>query len=334
MRVSVLINSKAGSVNADLVEAKVREALFRCDLRFCRPQTLPEMCDFLHGERAHNTDYFIICGGDGTINAALQCLMSCNGADLQNIPPIALVRSGTANDLAHEMGVSIRIDQAVRNILEGTVKKIDVIEVTGDGKKAFMITNGGLGLPAMSAEMANDLRASLQKVSTCPKTAKGFQLLARHGYQMVKKMGPNIYVMMVMEAIRRWDAKDWNLELEIPGKTVVETSAPIVLVNNQPSIGAHFLPAPFTSNSDGTVNLLLSETKTAQEHMRAALHIRKGKVNRLPHFKSFELKEFRLKSQNPKRSLTFFGDGEILHKDVQEIAVKCLHRGLPVVVAQ
>ncbi len=38
VRVSVLINSKAGSVNAELIEAKVREALFRCDLRFSRPR--------------------------------------------------------------------------------------------------------------------------------------------------------------------------------------------------------------------------------------------------------------------------------------------------------
>lgn len=332
MRVSVLINSKAGSVNADLIEAKVREALFRCDLRFCRPQSLTEMCDFLHEERQQKTDSIIICGGDGTINVALQCLMKCQ--DPTDIPPITIVRSGTANDLAHEIGVSHRIDHAVRSIFEGTVKNIDVIEISSGDIKKYMLTNGGLGLPAVAAELANKFRANLQNLAKRPETAKAFRYLAEKSYYAVKKLGPSVYSMMTAEAIRTWNPEGWGLEIEIPGKVNVETESPIVLVNNQQSIGASFLPAPYTSNTDGTVNLLLSETKTVPEHTVAALHIRRGSIEKFSAFKSFELKEFRLKSQNPRRSLTFFGDGEILLRDVQDINVRCLHRGLPVTVRQ
>lgn len=330
MRVSVLINSKAGSVNADLIEAKVREALFRCDLRFSRPQTLAELCDFLYEERAQQTDYIIICGGDGTINVALQCLMKSQ--DQTPIPPIVIVRSGTANDLAHEIGISHRIDHAVRNIFEGVVKNIDVIEVSSGDRKTYMLTNGGIGLPAMAAELANKFRANLQSLATCPKSAKTFQFIAKKSYHAVKKMGPTIYSMMTAEAIRTWNPEGWDLEVQIPGKVNIETHSPIVLINNQQSIGASFLPAPYTSNTDGAVNLLLSETKGALEHTMAALHIRRGTLEKFPAFKSFELKEFRLRSLNPARSLTFFGDGEILLRDVQEISVRCIHRGLPVMV--
>ncbi|KYG68307.1 kinase [Bdellovibrio bacteriovorus] len=332
MRVSVLVNSKAGSVNADLIEAKVREALFRCDLRFSRPQTLTEMADFLNDEMTHKTNAIIICGGDGTINVALQCLMKYE--DLSKIPPITIVRSGTANDLAHEIGVSHRIDRAVRNIFEGVVKNIDVIEVSSPEQKAYMLTNGGLGLPAVAAELANKFRNHLRTLSTCPKSAKAFRYLAEKSYYAVKKMGPGVYSMMTAEAIRTWNPDGWGLEIEIPGKVNVETNSPIVLVSNQQSIGASFLPAPYTSNTDGTVNLLLSETTTAQQHAMAALRIRKGNLEKFNAFKSFELREFRLKSQNPRRSLTFFGDGEILLKDVQEISIRCLHRGLPIMVRQ
>lgn len=332
MRVSVLINSKAGSVNADLVEAKVREALFRCDLRFCRPQTLDEMCDFLHEERSQKTDYIIICGGDGTINVALQCLMKCR--DHLTIPPIAIVRSGTANDLAHEIGVSTRVDYAVRNIFEGTIKNIDVVEISSGDQKRFMLTNGGLGMPAMAAELANKFRANLQKLANNPKSAAAYKFLAQKSYHAVKRMGPGVYSMMTAEAIRSWNPEGWGLEVEIPGKVNVETNSPIVLINNQQSIGGSFTPAPYTSNTDGTVNLLLSETKNIPEHTLAAYHIRKGSVDKYSAFKTFELKEFRLKSQNPRRALTFFGDGEILLKDVQELSVRCIHKGLPVMVRQ
>lgn len=332
MRVSVLINSKAGSVNAEMIEAKVREALFRCDLRFCRPTTLTEMFDFIHKEREQKTNYFIICGGDGTINVALQALMK--GSAEAAIPPIAIVRSGTANDLAHEIGVSHRIDLAVRNIFEGVVKNIDVIEISSGEQKAYMLTNGGLGLPAKAAELANKFRSHLQSLANCPKSAKAYRYLAEKSYHAVKKMGPSVYSMMTAEAIRTWNPEGWGLEIEIPGKVNVETSSPIVLVNNQQKIGSSFVPAPFTSNTDGMVNLLLSETSSIPQHALAAYHIRQGTVEKSSAFKSFELKEFRLKSQNPERSLTFFGDGEILLKDVQEISVRCIHRGLPVLVRQ
>ncbi|WP_413290559.1 diacylglycerol/lipid kinase family protein [Bdellovibrio sp. HCB337] len=331
MRVSVVINPKAGSVNPKLIEEKVRTALFRCDLVFANSQTLEEMDQFLRQELAEKTDFFLICGGDGTINTCLQSLMGSDG-DLSKLPPIAVVRSGTANDLAHEIGVARRVDQAVRNILEGQVKNIDIIQISDGDKKVYMLTNGGVGIPALTADLANQVRSGLQKVSVCPKTAGLFKVLAANTYKIVKKIGPGVYSMMVAEALRTWEQKGWELEFELPGGKSFSTKAPIVLVNNQPSIGKTFLPAPYTSNTDGTVNLLLSETQKITDHLSAFLHITKGTVGQSNFFRSFELEEFKVRTKNPARPLTFFGDGEILFKDVQELSIKCLHRGLPVVV--
>lgn len=330
MRVSIIINSKAGSVNADLIEAKVRDSLFRCQLSFCRPQSLEEMNEFLFAELEKNTNYLIVCGGDGTINVALQALM--RHQETHVLPPLVVVRSGTANDLAHAIGVSSRIDTAVRNIFEGVEKKIDVVQLSAGDEVAYMLTNGGLGMPAKAAELANKFRSHLQTLAQNPGTRSAFQFLAEKSYHAVKKMGPAVYSVMSAEAIRSWNAEGWGLEVEIPGKQSFKTHSPIVLVNNQQTLGKGFYPAPFTSNTDGTVNLLLSESANLTQHARAALEIRAGTTQRSPLFKSFELREFRLKSQSPQRTLTFFGDGEILLKNVPEVTVRCLHRGLPVMV--
>lgn len=335
MRVSVVINPKAGSVNPQLIEEKIRSALFRCDLVFSQARTLEELDQFLCEELAQKTDYFIICGGDGTVNTCLQYLVKAE-TDLTKLPPIAVVRSGTANDLAHEIGISRRIDQAVRNILEGQVTNIDIIQISSGDQKAFMLTNGGLGIPAVMAELANQFRAGLQKASSASHSASKtnglFRFLAANSYKAVKKIGPGIYSMMVAEALRTWEQKNWDLEFEIPGCPAFSTQAPIVLVSNQPSIGNKFLSAPFTSNADGTVNLLLSETQKIREHLSVFLHLKNGTINRHEGFKSFELKEFTVRSKNPQRLLTFFGDGEVLFKEVPELSIKCLHKGLPVVV--
>lgn len=331
MRVSVVINPKAGSVNPTLIEEKIRSALFRCDLVFSKAKTLEEMDQFLCDELDQKTDFFLICGGDGTVNTCLQYLVKAQD-DLTKIPPIAIVRSGTANDLAHEIGISTRIDQAVRNILEGSVRNIDIIQISSGEKKAFMLTNGGLGIPALTADLANQIRFGLQKVSNCPQTTDIFKALAKSSYQAIKKIGPGVYSLMVAEALRTWDPEGWELEFELPGKKSFATHAPIVLVNNQPSIGNKFLPAPYTSNTDGTVNLLLAEGRRLREHISSFLHLKKGTVSQSRHFTSFEVSEFKVRSKNPARSLTFFGDGEILFRDVPELSVKCLHKGLPVVV--
>ncbi len=331
MRVSVVINPKAGSVNPKLIEEKIREVLFRCDLVFSKSRTLEEMGQFLNDEMDQKTDYFLICGGDGTVNSCLQFILKTRD-DLTKIPPIAVVGSGTANDLAHEIGISHRIEQAVRNILEGQVKHIDIIQITSGNKSAYMLTNGGLGIPALTADLANQLRSNLQKVSSLPKTAGFLNMFAKQGYQVVKKIGPGVYSMMVAEALRTWEQKGWELEFDMPGVKSFSTQAPIILINNQPSIGNKFLPAPFTSNTDGTVNLLISETQKLREHLSAFLHLKRGTVSQSNNFRSFELKEFKIRALNPKRLMTFFGDGEILFKDVAELSIKCLHKGLPVVV--
>lgn len=331
MRVSVLINERAGSVNADFIEGKIRESLFRCDLRIARPKTHPELADFLAEEIVRNTDGFIICGGDGTINATLQHLMALRLSE--KMPPIAVVRSGTANDLAQEIGISNRIDIAIRSIFEGYVRHIDVIEVAAEGTTKYMLTNGGLGLPAVAAELANKFRSHLR--SLAEKADRGaFRFLAEKSYHAVKKMGPSVYSLMTAEAIRTWNNEGWGLEVSLPAQESFLTDSPIVLVNNQTSIGSNFSPAPYTSNTDGTVNLLLSETNSVSAHTLAAMHIRRGTVDKFAPIKTFELKEFKLKTQNPSRLLTFFGDGEILHRDVQEISVRCIHRALPLMVRQ
>lgn len=331
MKVSVIINNRAGSTNAALIREKIGDALFRCYLQFCEPQDLGELKAFLLSQIANKTDYFLICGGDGTINTCLQLLTEA-GIDLSQIPPFALVRSGTANDLASMLGISKRIDSAARNILEGSIKAIDVIEVEGQGKKSYMLTNGGVGLPALAADLANQFRANLQKWAKANDTKAGVKQLSAQTYNLIKKMGPSIYSLTIAEALRKWNPEDWGLEIDIPGNQTLQTRSALLLINNLPQIGSSFTPAPLTSNSDGTVNLLVTEDEKLMDYLQSAVQIRLGSIIKSKRVKSYELQQFTLRTKG-QRGLTFFGDGEILHKDVNEIKVTCLHRGLSVVVS-
>lgn len=329
MRVAIVINSKAGSVNEALIREQIQEALFRCDLRFLTASGLQEVEDFA-AEEIGRSDYIMICGGDGTINVTLQALMRQSLG--RELPPICVVRSGTANDLALEIGVSHRVEKAARTILEGVVKKIDLIELECDkGNKAYMLTNGGVGIPALIAEAANQVRSHVRHWASDGVSSRLLRFAAVQSQRLLKKSGPGIYTMMVAEALRRWSPDDWEIEVEMPGRRFT-TKAPSILISNQPRMGQNMTTAPYTSNDDGLVNVLVTEANTLKDQVRAVLSLRQGNPELVTMNRAFEVPELRLKSRSPLRSLTFFGDGEILLKDAQEITVRCRHQSLPVVV--
>lgn len=328
MKVAVVINSKAGRCGAG-IEERIREALFRCQLVFSHPSSIGELETFLEREVA-GSDYLMICGGDGTINVTLRTLLKKNSD--APIPPICLVSSGTANDLATEIGVSEKIEVAARSLLRGKVKKIDLIEIESEiGEKAYMLTNGGVGIPAVAAGAVNKLKDTLREW-VADSDSDVVKRIGEQTYGWLQKMGPKVYTLMAAEAVRGWKHQDWELEIEMPEGRSFVTKAPSVLVNNQKRLGSSMITAPYTDNSDGLVNVLVSEAMTLKDQIRAVIGFRNGIPDQIDFNRAYEVPEFRLKSRNSQRPLTFFGDGEILLKDVQEVTVRCRRQHLPVVV--
>lgn len=329
MRVSVLINPKAGSVNASLLEEKIREALFRCDLQIHQSTSSQSMETFIIDEVTKKTDHLMVCGGDGTVNATLQVLMKIKSSGHQ-LPPLCVVRSGTANDLAYEIGISQRIDEAARLILEGKEKKIDVIEISAEGESKYMLTNGGIGIPALTADKANKLRALLQNLAASKEIHPLMRLASSLSYRVVKKLGSAVYSAMLLDTLREWKQKGWNLEVQLPDQKL-KTQAPFVLINNQPSLGKSFVTAPFTTNYDGHVNLLMIESVGKLGQLDKVLQVYQGRLKDGPKVKSYEVPAFSIKVRKG-RKLAFFGDGEILFRDVQELNVQVRKQELSVMV--
>jgi diacylglycerol kinase family enzyme len=327
MRVSVIINSKAGSVNPALIIDKVSEALFRCDLHFSNPNNISELEAFVKSEIGAITDAFMVCGGDGTINICLQTILRFQN---ENKIPIAIIKSGTANDLAHTLGVHRKIEVAARSILEGQIRFIDVIEVISGDSKNVMISNGGIGIPAEAAESANNLREAIRNLIKTNYSKKPIKYLLINLQNFVRQSGPTIYSLMAVNAILNWNSKNWEFEVKLDnGKTIV-TRSPVIMINNQPTIGAHFFPAPFTSNSDGFINVLIAKKSSLLGLVRTLLKIKSGSILDKEYFESFETPSLKIKSINHSRSFNFFGDGEILVKKSDSLEIRCLKQAVPI----
>ena len=77
-------------------------------------------------ERAKDYQLIVCCGGDGTLNETVNGL-----GGLREHPPVAYLPAGTTNDFAASLGLSRNIRQAIRDVLSGRRKRLDIGRLNG-----------------------------------------------------------------------------------------------------------------------------------------------------------------------------------------------------------
>ena len=71
-------------------------------------------------------DAIIFSGGDGTFND-----IACGVAECSTRPPLGYIPSGTVNDIARNLGISRRLNHALKIILDGKTIEHDVGKING-----------------------------------------------------------------------------------------------------------------------------------------------------------------------------------------------------------
>jgi diacylglycerol kinase (ATP) len=121
-RIAVLINPGAGGGRSLALGRRVVDILGG---RGQRPQVLlgsdgPEAARLLSSAAAAGLDTLVVCGGDGTINAALQ-VVAGSGTSLGVIP------CGSGNDLARSWGLPVASPaRALSVVLAGHLRTVDL----------------------------------------------------------------------------------------------------------------------------------------------------------------------------------------------------------------
>lgn len=75
-------------------------------------------------EAGSSVDRIVLCGGDGTINRALDALIDVG-------LPLGIIPTGTANDLARSLGIPADPTEAIEIINDGHQRSIDIARVNG-----------------------------------------------------------------------------------------------------------------------------------------------------------------------------------------------------------
>ncbi|MFK4791213.1 diacylglycerol kinase family protein [Microbacterium sp. ZW T5_56] len=154
-RVAVLVNPHAGKGRgAEIGDAAIAHLRGRgAVVADRRGQSASEAASLLSELLADLPDALVVVGGDGTLSALAESLVS-DGA-----PPVVLVPAGTGNDLARALGIPRDAPQAAAEAaLSGSTRRIDVGAIAAADGVHLFLTIAALGFDAKVSERTNRLR--------------------------------------------------------------------------------------------------------------------------------------------------------------------------------
>ena len=285
-KLAIIGNPKAG--NCDYHHWVNRGKLFiwgwPCDFFF--PSTAAQLTEACAKLDPATYEAVVVIGGDGTLNHAIRGLMKANPEDQV---PLYVFPSGTANDLASELGTTADWAQVQRLIHSKQMETIDLVEVNGHP----FVTVAGIGLGASLTEEFNQRRA----------TSKTFRFL----HETFQK---KIYTTLSVRAIFQNWGRERNIQVESGiFNERIKTSA--IFVCNQERLGGDLVVAREKVNVDQRLKVLIIPRTCGIPMLRALKSLKDGEIP--DDFISFYTKNLRLTDLTGE-NISVFGDGEILTK--------------------
>lgn len=151
MKAHVVINTKAGAAfdtSIATIEQSIIDGLVATTKQLRVSSVAPENIETAIKKAAHsNIDTLVVAGGDGTIRTAASHLINTDKT-------LGIIPLGTFNRLANELHIPLAIPDAVKMLVQGKQKYIDVADLNG---KIFLC-NSIIGLLPKFSEERQKLR--------------------------------------------------------------------------------------------------------------------------------------------------------------------------------
>lgn len=215
----------------------------------------------------------IAVGGDGTVNQVAKTIINTNLA-------FGIVPAGSGNGLARSLGISMKIEEAIKQIAAGNTKLIDTGSVNGI---PFFCTSG-VGFDAHIGK----LFASSVK--------RGLQSYVKITLREIFAYKPSKYVITI----------DGNK---------IEREAFLITVANAGQYGNDFYIAPQAKLNDGVFHLVILKPFVLIKGIGAVIKVLKKKANESLLIETLQGKEIIITRNSPD-SIHFDGEPEMQGKDL------------------
>jgi membrane-associated protein len=193
----------------------------------------------------------VLVGGDGTLHAAAN-------APLRELPELALVPAGRANNIARALGIPTARGAALEVAARGSTRPLDALRVATPDRFVY-------ALEAVSA---------------------GFQAEARAAYSADNSGDLRQGVRALVRAIRRYSPYPARLDLDVARVRSSETAQ--IFLSNLPYFGFGFEVDPGADPADGRFEAIVLEARGRGRLLRLLAAARRGRhlgkrgVQRIP----------------------------------------------------
>lgn len=273
MRVFVIINPISGAAGrrasgparSDLAEKILGELGVEVTVRITeRPGHARELAREALSDRAS-----IVCawGGDGTTNEVASALAFGD-------TPLAIVAAGSGNGLARELGIPPAASAALRAVVEGFDRSMDVGELSG----RLFFNVAGVGIDAYVARLFNSRAAGSR--------------------------GLLPYVHLSAEALFTYRPMRYWIELQ--GETI-ERICDLIVIANSAQYGSGIRIAPLARIDDGFLDAVLVEARSRTANLRRALLLLRGRLSTASGVDIRRVAEMRISADTP---ILYHVDGE------------------------
>jgi diacylglycerol kinase (ATP) len=284
----VFVNRAAGGGRARAYLPRIRElfASLGFPAQFVETASAWELESIARREAAQNGRVLLAMGGDGTFQALANGVF---GAQVT----IGIVPAGGGNDFAAALGLPRNPLRAVKELLKGKPRYVDLARVrTADGQTRMYAGGGGIGLDAEAA------------------------LHASRTYRHLP--GRFRYVPAALHALAKHLPLKIRLEFPRTDLHPLEESSLLTGVLNTPTYGSGVRLAPGAAIDDGLLDVVMVENLNTLGVLKLLPRLMATGNLHTPRVKRWAARGVRICADRP---CLFHGDGEILGPAPVEVEV-------------
>jgi YegS/Rv2252/BmrU family lipid kinase len=273
MTIALIVNPSAGGGRASRALAGVQAALRRHGLEHHVELTTGlEDARRLARTAAAAGETAVALGGDGLIGAVAGALSGSEGV-------LGVLPGGRGNDFARTLGISLDPEAACDVIAGGTVRALDLGEVSAAGTEpSTFIGIASCGFDSVANRIANETR------------------LVR---------GNLVYAYGALRALIGWSPASFSLKLD-DGVTRSATGYTVAVANSKAYGGGMWL-APDASLTDGMLDIVIVEHASKFRFLRLLPTVFKGDHVKEPTVHVVRSRQVEISAERP---FTMYADGD------------------------
>lgn len=282
-----IINPKAGGVsgmsvqNYILEQIKAQSSMSEKEVTFFEASDAASLQQEIEKYKG-SLDRVVAVGGDGTVSNVISAVMKYPELKIGVLP------MGTGNRLAHNMGIPLKIPAAIKTILKGNTRPMDV--GTANGHCFTLMAGAGVD-------------AAIMKNANQDSKAK-------------RMFGMFAYFLPTLRQIMTLPIQEFTVEAD--GKTIKRKGIG-VLVANVGKLFGNLTLTPGAKSDDGKFDVAILSVKRTWDYVKCVYQILAGKVGTLKDeigVIHFEAKNIKITTSKPAEAQV---DGDFIGNTPLEI---------------